>query len=330
MLTKIKSLFKIESKINSLSKQVKALEDKLESKVETNTQLILQLKAKLEEKSSEEKLLLGTLASSITRLADNVPNLQSTEFKVFSQWGDDGIIQYLLSQIEIPIKTFIEFGVENYTESNTRFLLMHNNWSGLIMDGSLDNIKYVKNDSIYWKYNLKAKTAFVTAENINDLIVEEGIQGEIGILHIDIDGNDYWIWKNVNAVNAAIVIVEYNSVFGADRAVTIPYQKDFIRSKAHYSNLYYGTSLLSLCDLAEEKGYYFVGCNSAGNNAYFVRKDKIGELHPISCQDGYVLSQFRESRDKSGALTFLTGEKRINEIEGLDVFNTRSNMLEKF
>ena len=104
------------------------------------------------------------------QLGNTVNDIRAHEFKVFSQWGEDGIIQFLINQINIPNRIFIEFGVQNYTESNTRFLLQNNNWSGLVIDGSQNNISYVKNDPIYWRYNLKAECAFIDRDNINRLI----------------------------------------------------------------------------------------------------------------------------------------------------------------
>lgn len=187
--------------------------------------------------------------------------------------GDDGIIQYLINYLEIENKIFVEFGVEDYLESNTRFLLINDNWSGLVIDGSKINIAKIKKDEIYWKHDLKVKSAFITAENINQLIEEEGIKGQIGLLHIDIDGNDYWVWKALEVVVPKIMIVEYNSKFGCEKAITIPYKEDFVWTKAHYSNLYFGASILAFCDLADEKGYSFIGSNSAGNNAYFVKNE---------------------------------------------------------
>ncbi len=269
------------------------------------------------------------LAKDLASKAAMAGSLHEAEFKVFSQWGDDGIIQYLIHQVEIQNPFFVEFGVENYTEANTRFLLMHNNWSGLVMDGSAENIDYIKKDEISWRHDLTAKAAFISAENINQLLAEENISGSIGLLHIDIDGNDYWVWKNITAVDADIVIVEYNSVFGKERAITIPYQADFMRNKSHYSNLYYGSSLTSLCDLAEEKGYAFVGCNSAGNNAYFVKKTKLGKLKALSVEQGYVEAKFREARNEKGELTFLNGSKKLEAIKGLQVMNTRNNSIEQ-
>ena len=282
-----------------------------------------------------DRLLLNTMLQNgkiWTRLLfqdKNIKSLQETEFKVFSQCGDDGIIQYLVNYLDIENKTFVEFCVEDYLESNTRFLLINNNWSGLIMDGSKSHILKIKNDEIYWKYDLIAKNAFVTAENINQLIAEEDINGRIGLLHIDIDGNDYWIWKALKIVEPIIMIVEFNSVFGCQRAITIPYKADFIRTPEHFSNLYFGSSILSLCDLAEEKGYAFIGCNSAGNNAYFIKKEFLKDLKPLTAKEGYVESKFRESRGEDGKLSYIRSEKRIEIIKGLSVYNTKSNIMEK-
>jgi hypothetical protein len=216
----------------------------------------------------------------------------------------------LLRYVKIQRKIFVEFGVENYTESNTRFLLVNNNWSGLVIDGSAENVNYLKKDPIYWRHNLKAVQAFIDKDNINGVLFDNGISGDIGILSIDIDGNDYWVWQAIDVVNPAIVIIEYNSRFGKDKAVTIPYDPAFVRSKAHYSMLYAGASLKALYNLGKSKGYLFVGCNSAGNNAFFVRQDlKHSCIKELTLEEGYIASQFRESRDEKGNLTYLSAEK---------------------
>ncbi len=282
-------------------------------------------------KIDELRVQNGKISSQINRgqVKEIIENIHRAEFRVFSQWGDDGIIQFLVDYLDIEQKNFIEFGVEDYKESNTRFLLVNNNWKGLIMDSSEKYMKSVQADDIYWKHELTATPIFVTKENINPLLKENGFEGDVGLLHIDIDGNDYWIWKAINSIKPVIVLIEYNSVFGHDNPWTIPYKEDFYRTNYHYSNLCYGTSLLSLCDLAEEKGYAFVGSNSYGSNAYFVRKDKMKGLKALSCKEGYVESRVRESRDQNGNLTFLSGTKRLEQIRGLEIFNTRTGKTEK-
>lgn len=257
-------------------------------------------------------------------------DIQLAEFKVFSQWGDDGIIQFLVNYLDIPYEQqiFIEFGVEDYSEANTRFLLINNNWKGLIMDGSTAHMHKVQNSPLYWRQELTAMPVFITKENINSLITQNGIRGEIGLLHIDIDGNDYWVWNEIDVVNPIIVIVEYNAIFGANHSWTVPYKADFVRTDAHHSNLYWGVSLAAIADLATEKGYTFVGCNRNGNNAYFVRNDKLKALQPRTVQDAFMPSRFREHRDKSGKLTFVSGDARLEVIKGLPIYNTRTQQIE--
>lgn len=276
------------------------------------------------------KILLGRQLANLNQERTDViiNNIQQAEFKVFSQWGDDGIIQFLIHYLDINNKFFVEFGVENYKEANTRFLMMNNNWSGLIMDGSKKNIDFVKAMKWYYYYDLRAINTFVTCENINQLLVENEITDEIGLLHIDIDGNDYWIWKTINVISPIIVIIEYNSLFGNKNTWTIPYDPSFNRTKAHYSNLYHGASLATFCQLGIEKGYTFIGSNSNGNNAYFVRNDKIKNLKALTPDEGYVYSKYKEGHKKDGSLSLLRANDRYKELHNMPIYNTTTCSLE--
>jgi hypothetical protein len=262
------------------------------------------------------RVLLGTMMAR--QLPAEASSLHDVEFRVFSQFGDDGIIQYLLKRIEAP-QTFIEFGVETYRESNTRFLLVKDNWRGLVIDGSDSNVASIRSLPESWRHDLTAVASFITRDNVNDLFRDAGFTGELGLLSVDIDGNDYWVWDAIDVVSPVIVVAEYNSVFGPDVKVTVPYAADFTRRAAHHSNLYFGASLAALCDLAERKGYAFVGSNSNANNAYFVRTDRLGGLTPLTAAEGYVESRFRESRDEAGVLTFLSGQARVEAISDMAV-----------
>ncbi len=270
-------------------------------------------------------ILLARLHLHRLRQLGPIRSLHDAEFKVFSEWGEDGIIQYLINSIPIKEKVFVEFGVENYTESNTRMLLINDNWKGLVIDTNRDHIEYIRNDEIYWRYDLTVKCDFITRENINDLISSSGIRGDIGLLSIDIDGNDYWVWEAINGISPRIIVCEYNSIFGSDHAISIPYDSAFQRTKAHYSNLYFGASLPALCALAEKKGYDFCGSNSAGTNAFFVRKDLSDHVRTVPVREGYVLSRVREGRDPDGNRTYLSGRDRVRVIKDLKVVDVTSN-----
>jgi hypothetical protein len=148
-------------------------------------------------------------------------------------------------------------------------------------------------------------------------------------LHIDVDGVDYWLWDAIDVIKPVIVIMEYNSVFGAERSITVPYSEKFNRKDRHYSHLYFGASLKALYNLGKQKGYAFIGCNSAGNNAFFVQKDKLKDgVSEISLTEGFVKSKFRESRDSNGRLSFLRGNDRLKCMVGLEVYNTEMEQLE--
>lgn len=244
--------------------------------------------------------------------------LREAEFKVYSQFGDDGILQYLTSHIPAN-PSFVEFGVEDYTEANTRFLLVQDKWRGLIIDGRPDLDAVVVAQGLPMLFDLEIRSAFITAENINEVIRGAGFSGTIGLLSVDIDGNDYWVWKAITCVQPQIVVAEYNVVFGARRAVTVPYAPDFTRQQAHPSWLYFGASLPALCRLAEEKGYAFVGCNEAGNNAYFVIKELASSFLVLTPEEGFVDSRFRESRDALGRMDRLGGPARLAAISDLPV-----------
>jgi hypothetical protein len=274
-------------------------------------------------------LLNAKLLISNNNTKQNIQSLDEVEFQVFSQRGEDGIIQYIINKIEIPNKIFVEFGVETYTESNTRFLLMNNNWSGLVIDGDGENIDFIKKDFIYWKYDITALHSFITKENIDKLISDYTKIEDIGILSIDIDGNDYWIWKQIKCIKPRIVICEYNSIFGSKRQVTVPYKEDFYRKKEHYSEMYFGASLAAFCELAEKKGYDFIGTSSAGVNAYFVRKDLSEPFKKYTSEEGYNESANRDSKSKDGKLMFLRHFERLEVIEDLPIYDIESEQVVK-
>jgi hypothetical protein len=268
-------------------------------------------------------LLLGRLLANQARERAAPATLAEAEFRVFSQWGEDGILQYLVQRLPGLPRAFVEFGVQDYVESNTRFLLLNDNWSGLIIDGSAEDIRAIRASRFHWRHDLTAVAAFVTRDNINGLIAARFGEAGIGLLSIDLDGNDYWVWEAI-ACRPGVVACEYNSVFGGERAVTVPYREDFERGAAHSSMLYFGASLAALRLLARRKGYVFVGSNSAGNNAFFVRDDLAAPFSALAESAAYVESRFRESRDSSGAMTYLAGDERLRAIQDMPLVDVES------
>ncbi len=272
-------------------------------------------------------LLLGKLHAERVRSLPSQATIQDAEFTVFSQFGEDGILQYLIQRVPLSTRFFVEFGVEDYQESNTRFLLVNDNWSGFVIDGDARLIAAIRKDTLHWRYDLTATCAFVTRENIDELLRTQAPSPDIGLLSIDLDGNDYWVWQAIVSIEPRIVVCEYNSIFGATRAVTVPYDPSFSRGSAHFSHLYFGASLAALCRLAAAKGYDFVGCNSKGTNAFFVRSDVSAALRRLSAAEGFVASTHRDSRDEQGKMNYLRGADRGRAISHLEVYDVDEDRL---
>lgn len=272
----------------------------------------------------ERSILLQAKWLSDQRRESRITHLRNAEFRVFSQWGEDGIIDWLVSRISNINSSFVEFGVQNYRESNTRYLLMAQNWRGLVLDGSMAHIADIRSQDIYWRHELQAECAFIDRDNINGLIAELGFEGEIGLLSIDIDGNDYWVWQAIEVVSPSIVVCEYNAVLGDILPLTIPYAADFFRTRSHYSNLYFGASIRALVKLGESKGYVFVGTTSTGCNAFFIRRDHASRIMSELDEIEAYPSSVREARDSNGRLTFVGGDSRQKLISHLPFVNPES------
>lgn len=252
---------------------------------------------------SKLKLLVAkTVINNFKLLNSN--NINENEFSAFSQFGEDGIIQYLISNLDIKYKTFIEFGVENYEEANTRLLLENNCWSGLVLDSSKKNIDYIKKKDFYWKHSLEAKCKFIDQDNIEEIIQNSGFAKNLGLLSIDIDGNDYWIWKAINNTYPDIVVIEYNARFGDSKSLTINYQKKFSRNNFGLERIVYGASLKALYELGQKKGYDLVATNKNGNNAFFVKKEKLinSNLNAKLPEECFHINSFSELIDENGCI----------------------------
>lgn len=253
-----------------------------------------------------QRLLLGQ--TRLHQLA-NVPptRLAESEARVFSQSGEDGIIEKLIQHLPGIPESFVEFGVQDYREANTRFLLMNRNWRGLVLDGSAENVRAIQQQEIAWRHDFTARCAFITRENIGGLIASFTAPDELGLLSIDIDGNDYWVWEAIEA-RPWIVVCEYNSLFGPRGQFTVPYHADFERTRAHYSGIYFGASIEAFAALGARKGYVLLGSNAVATNLFFVRAELAAAFRPQTAAEAHVRIRTRQSRNEQGALNFLDYE----------------------
>ncbi len=207
-------------------------------------------------------------------------------YKVFSQNDEDGIIAEIFRRIGTYDLSFVEFGVEVGTECNTVKLLVEG-WHGLWIEANPWSDRQIREN--FAPFLDAGRLAFVesmvTAENIDSLIGGAGLRGEVDLLSIDIDYNDYWVWNAISVVSPRVVAIEYNASLRPPMSVVVPYRPD---AKWDGSN-FYGASLEALVRLGQRKGYRLVGCSLAGVNAFFVRADLCGEhfLEPATAEAHY-------------------------------------------
>ena len=291
--------------------------------------LSLIIKHIFDEENQRELILRAKLLSLKNKNYKKIKNLSEVEFQVYSQWGEDGIIDWLVNKFpEIP-KNFLEIGTQDYKESNTRFLLVNKNWDGFLIEADKNEVKKIKSQRIFWRHNLKIANEFITKDNINDVIKKFNVPKKLGLLSLDIDGVDYWVLNELSVLDPSIIICEYNSIFGINKSITVPYKKNFIRSKEHYSNLYYGASIQAFINVMKIKNYHLLGTNSAGNNAFFIKRNLWRKASMLITEKKIFESKFRESRNINGNLTFLDKKKSLKLIKNKLMIDLKNNKKKK-
>jgi hypothetical protein len=224
------------------------------------------------------------------RLKDPI-RLERFGYKVYSQSDEDGILSEIFRRIGTTNKKFVEFGVQNGLECNGHFLL-HKGWQGLWLEGSSDYCKQIHDNFKVPIANnrLNVVNAFIDKDNINDLIRSGGMNENIDLLSIDIDGNDYHVWKAINCINSRVVCIEYNAKFPSDFEWVMEYDASHIWDETDK----HGASLKSLEILGNELGYQLVGTNLNGINAFFVKKALAKDLfvQPATSENLYNPARF--------------------------------------
>ncbi len=253
--------------------------------------------------------------NSVRKKYPDLKKIDQTYYKVFSQNGEDGTLDYLIESLKIKNINFIELGVGDYSECNTRLISMLRKCHGTIIDQNPNlNINLKKKDFFY-KQNLNLITKKINLDKFKTIISE---LNNIDLFSIDIDGIDYWLLNELPHNFCKIIVAEYNPLFGHKNEISVPYDSNFDRTNFHFSNLCYGASIKAIKSLLEKKGFILFGVNDLRNNAFFIRAD---EIKKINCEvaaddqlEEFCNFNFRESRDIKGKLTYLNQKDSINLI----------------
>lgn len=233
---------------------------------------------------SQRQLYLSYLSQ---KEKGEIPKLNDTGFRVFSQFEEDGKLLFILSMIGMKTKQFLEIGSDDGINSNCANLAFNFGYHGLFVDGNSSAIKrgekFYKKHPHPYMYAPKFVCTKITAENINEIVSSAGFNGDIDVMSIDIDGNDYWIWKALQIVQPRVVIIETHVEFGLNDIV-VPYDPNYMYPGKH--PVYHGASPKAMVKLAKSKGYRLVGANELGFNFIFVRNDEgQNELTEVTLDD---------------------------------------------
>jgi len=206
---------------------------------------------------------------SYQKYSDKLDDINNYEFKKTSQNNEDGIIKNIFDRIKLEKVNFVEIGFDYYENNSINFLDKAN--KGLFIDGSKDKIFKLKSimKLLYPFKNINVLSKFIDKDNLNEIINYYFNELEIDFFSIDVDGNDYYLFENLE-IRPKIICIEYNFWFGPNIKCSIPYDKYFIWEEG---TLYSGASLNALCSLAKTKGYHLIALDSNCVNAFFIRSD---------------------------------------------------------
>jgi hypothetical protein len=212
--------------------------------------------------------------------------LNRHEYQVYSQGGEDGIIEAIFDRIGTTNRVFVEIGVQDGLESNSTWLLLKG-WNGYWIEGNPKSVAAIRHrfSGPIGKQQLKVQQSFIIAENVEAILQENGVPMEFDMLSIDIDGNDYWVWEAIERFKPRVVVIEYNALFRSNVSWVMKYNPSHVWDGTSYFN----SSLKSLELLGGSKGYCLVGCNFHGINAFFVRRDLVTSnfCEPFTAENHY-------------------------------------------
>jgi hypothetical protein len=252
----------------------------------------------LNNEAAAQKALMQNYRLLAAQGVDCLPTLKDVGFRKYSQFEEDGMLLYVFSLIVPLNRTCVEICAGNGRECMSANLIINHGWWGHLFDGNERNVttgkRFYANSKDTFLYPPRFTKAWITAENVNELIETSGITGPVDLLTLDLDGVDYWIWNAIDVIQPQVVVCETNNFIPADKALTVPYESNFIAK----SDVFLGASLAAMCKLGKRKGYRLIGTHRFGFNAFFLRNG-VGEkffpeVDPASCLDDPATKALRE------------------------------------
>jgi|688.fasta_scaffold100662_3 hypothetical protein len=214
------------------------------------------------------------------KLAGSTPysRIRDAGFRCYSESEEDGIILYLLTMIGVDGGTLVEMCCGSGNECMATNLILNHGYKGFLFDGSEANIDaatrffHSKKDCRLVKPDLSC--TWITVENVNALLTRSGCPRDVDFFSLDIDGNDYWVWDAVEAINPKVCCIETLDIAPSNKRITMPYDPKFsLGAQPPQLQDFRSGSLAAMVKLSKRKGYRLVGAHRHGFNAFFMRND---------------------------------------------------------
>jgi hypothetical protein len=250
--------------------------------------------------SVSQKMLMQQYRLLASKGREHLPRFLDVGFRKYSQFEEDGILLYIFSLIPPINRTSVEICAGDGRECMTTNLIVNHGWWGHLFDGNDRNVRdgkrFFANHKDTFFSPPRFHHAWITAENVNELIRESGVSGPIDLFSLDIDGMDYWVWKAMTVVQPQVVVCEIHNQIPADKSLTVPYDPKF----AFESEDFRSASLAAMVKLGREKGYRLIGTHRFWFNAFFIRdgvgEDVFPEVAPSSCMNDPVSKALQKER----------------------------------
>jgi hypothetical protein len=277
---------------------IRRLKNKIRSVIQNSVRSEIRCEARCSPENKVSQRLLFNYYQHEIRGGRSL-DIRDVGFRNYSQFEEDGILLYIFAAIGTTNRTFVDIGAGNGINSNCANLAINFGWNGLFIDGDARQLSvgkaYYERHPDTWAFPPRFVQAFIQRENINHVIEEQGYSGEVDLVSIDIDGNDYWIWDALTIIEPRVVIIETHIEFGL-RSIVVPYDKDYRYPGKH--PYYHGASPVAMAKLANKKGYRLIGSNTYGFNTIYVKRN-IGERELPEVSVESILSHPRnEERTK--------------------------------
>lgn len=232
--------------------------------------------------------------------AKDLPSLDEVGFKSFSQFDEDGILLYIFSLVGTTNKRVVEICAGDGMECMSTNLILNHGWDALLFDGDYKNVKkgnsFFANMPQVFVHPPKFFQAWITKENVNDLISKNGFSGEIDLLSLDIDGNDYHIMESIQSVSPRVIVCETHNVIPPSLAYSIPYIPNFDYKDGSFHPEFRSVSLKAMQKLLREKGYRLIGSHRYGFNVFFLRNDVGQDYFPEVSVESVWDNSYSKSR----------------------------------